>query len=293
MKTILLAFVFVLSFTTFSQQKIVYLSYEAIENFNGEIFNQVLNYENTSSLITILKKEFTRNKLNAFDGEQSLLFDEYAPSSQINSKDESFHFVGLQGFFDVIDTSYQGIESSGCRTDFYTLLNSDGEDSLILDESNRYTTVIINEVICNYYYSFDISGVVLIDGVDGNNPEELAKFGIEENSYYTQNRIGFVKEMPVDTDWNPSNGFEDEKSFVTFSTTIGELEQLTGINLEKTYNKLKKYALKTDAKGEDFGDEAGLSVFDVSEINELANVFCYNTVFAEKDLHFGITLFNY
>jgi hypothetical protein len=293
MKTILLTIVSVLSFTAFSQQKIVYLSYEAIENFNGDIFNQVLNQENTSSLITILKKEFTRNKLNAFDGEQSLLFYESDALSEIDSTDDAFSFVGLQEYFDEIDTSYQNIQSGPCSTEYITLLNSEGEDSIVYDyTTDEYNTVIISETICDYYYSFDeLSGVILIDGFDDDNPQEIAKFGIEPKSYYTQNRIGFVKAMGLDTDWNTSNGFEDSKYFVTFSTTIGELEQLTGINLEKTYKKLKKYALKTDAKGEDIANEVG--IFDISEINELANMFNYQSIFNQKDPHFGLTLFNY
>jgi hypothetical protein len=297
MKTLLLTIVSVLSFTAFSQQKIVYLSYEAIENFNGDIFNQVLNHENTSSLITLLKKEFKRNELHAFDGEESISFESnYAvDASYIKNSDEYFHFVGLQGFFDVIDTSYQEIQANGCRTDYHTLINLEGEDSIVYDvTTGEYNTVIISETFCDYYYSFDgLSGIILMDGFDDDNPEEMAKFGIEPNSFYTQNRIGFVKGMDVDFDWNPSNGFEEFKSFVTFSTTIGELEQLTGINLEKTYKKLRKYALKTGTESEEAAAVAGLSVFDISEINELANMFHYNNMFTQKDLHFGITLFNY
>jgi hypothetical protein len=288
MKTILLTIVSVLSFTAFSQQKIVYMSEKAVNEYSDDIFNQVLNQKNTSSLITILKKEFMRNDLNAFDGENSIQFESINDfyNSRTKNSDEFFHFVGLRNV-ETIDTTEQFIQASNCYIEYYSIKNSLGEDSISYD-ANTGEEIIVSgiETICDYFYSFDdLSGVILIDGIDGENPEEIAKFGTEQESFYTQNRIGFVKVMDLDTDWNSSNGFEESKRFVTFSTTIGELEQLTGINLEKTYKKLRKYALKA-------GVESELSVFDISEINELANMFNYQSIFNEKDLHFGITLFN-
>jgi hypothetical protein len=297
MKTLLLTFVSVLSFTAFSQQKIVYLPYEAVGYADKNLTNIILNLENSSSVIANLKKEIKRREIGADVEEMDywIGFSNYFEDlNNFSGSESEIYVTGVPDILiNTVDTSYNQVYSFGCETRFYVIQNSEGEDSINIDNSGNEYLVGVNERVCDYYYSLDdISGIVLLDGFISESADESRKNGIDKDSYYTNSRIGFVKELNVDSDYFNSNGFDETKNCITFSTTLGNIEKITGVNLEKAYNKMKKYALKKDSKGST--EESGIAVFDITEVNEIANFFHYDALYTEiKDPHMGISIFKY
>jgi hypothetical protein len=302
MKTILLTIVSVLSFTAFSQQKIVYLSTKDVKNIDNEIANSIFNLKSEFSVINMLKKELKRYELYAFEnGEPTEFFcfenfdsaNDFKISEGINK--DIFGFVGVPStLLPLIDTTENQINSSNCETEYIQLKNVEGEDSLIIDFNSGETLYQYAENrFCEFYFSLDdICGIVLMDGFNNENLEYLEEYGIQVGNFYTNARIGFVKTLNYIIDW-PEQDFVSRKC-ITFSSTIGELEKITGVNLKKEYNKLSKKALKlNDKESKSKSAKSGISVFDISEVNELANFFCHETLFTVKDPHLGITLFNY
>jgi hypothetical protein len=290
------------SISAWSQNEIVYISSGPLEKFDAQIENYFFDEKNSESIINLLKKEIKRQQLGAFDKEDYKMisfgddFSDFNEFNQNESEDQIMVMGVHQELVNSVDTSDNQLNGYFCENEFNTIINSEGEDSIMYNyESDSYYTVGNEIRNCSYYYSLDdITGIVFIEGFDDLELQELESINISEKSYYTNIRIGFVKKLHHG--FNPEFGeYNETKECITFSTTIEALEAITGkSDIYKNYKKIRKFALKEIGKLDDSQKGyKGLNVFDLDEINEISNFFISDTSGTVKDPHFGITLFKY
>ena len=274
MKNLFLFITLIVSFSSISQNEIVYIRSSKKSQLQNEI-SLILNENNSESLINVLKREIRRSEIIKRDDKTiSIKFNDIFGGNEANE----IYVAGLQNsVLDNLstDTTEFKIKGFKCRN-LSTPYESDNQS-----------------LYCESYYSLDyIEGVVYLEGISQekfstlkntlNKGEELEAY----EKFYGEDRIGFVRTLEFKDDLDSNNIIS--KKCISFSIPISYLDKISEDNWAKVIYKLRKKAIKQAINDEDYKDVLLMNYKNIKGISEM---FYFDRI--GLDLHFGLNIFNY
>lgn len=274
MKNLFLFITLVVSFSSISQNEIVYIRSSKKSQLQNEI-SLILNENNSESLINVLKREIRRSEIIKRDDKTiSIKFNDIFRGNEANE----IYVAGLQNsVLDNLstDTTEFKIKGFKCRN-LSTPYESDNQS-----------------LYCESYYSLDyIEGVVYLEGISQekfstlkntlNKGEELEAY----EKFYGEDRIGFVRTLEFKDDLDSNNIIS--KKCISFSIPISYLDKISEDNWAKVIYKLRKKAIKQAINDEDYKD---VLIMNYKNIKGISEMFYFDRI--GLDLHFGLNIFNY